>query len=144
VVTSTMPDGMRSVLPDKSYVKDEQNGWTWGCHPEMTAAETQALKDVVLARRKCFAYKMTDLVGYHGAAGPFYITLDTDKPIFCKPRRYSALEIQITNEKCNELLEAGIIMPAPPNTKYASAATMPAKKDVHGNWTDKRFCHAPS
>jgi hypothetical protein len=31
-------------------------------------------------------------------------------------------------------------VPAPIDTQYASATTMPAKKDIHGNWTDKRLC----
>lgn len=36
--------------------------------------------------------------------------------------------------------EAGIIIPAPPYTQYASEVTMPAKKDPTGAVTDKRFC----
>jgi hypothetical protein len=37
-------------------------------------------------------------------------------------------------------LEAGVIVPAPRDTKYAAAATLPAKRDLQGGWTDKRFC----
>jgi RNase H-like domain found in reverse transcriptase/Reverse transcriptase (RNA-dependent DNA polymerase)/Integrase zinc binding domain/PHD-finger/Integrase core domain/C-5 cytosine-specific DNA methylase len=139
-VTGTSPEGHLSVLPAELYEKDPDNGWTWGNHPDMTPAEQQALRQVVAKHRKSFAYHMKDIVGYRGLAGPFTVKLDTTKPIFSKARRYSVLENQIADEKCTELLEAGIIVPAPIDTQYASATTMPAKKDVNGNWTDKRLC----
>jgi len=139
-VTSTLPDGLQSLVPDKMFEKDPVHGWTWGCHPDLTPTQSQALRDLVASHKSCFAYSMKDITGYTGKAGPFRITLTTDQPIFCKPRRYSLLEQQIADEKCTELLEAGIITPAPIDTQFAAAATMPAKKDVHGNYTDKRFC----
>jgi len=139
-ITGTTPDGIHSLIPDALYVKDPEHGWTYGNHPGFTAEQQQQLKDIVVQHKDAFAYSMSDLTGYRGLDGPFHIELDTDKPIFCKPRRYSVLETQITNEKCTELLEAGLITPAPRDTKYASAATLPAKKDSQGRWSDKRFC----
>jgi hypothetical protein len=38
------------------------------------------------------------------------------------------------------LLDAGFIKVADPHSQYASACTMPAKKDEHGNWVERRFC----
>jgi hypothetical protein len=50
----------------------------------------------------------------------------------------SQLEVEITNRKCMEMLEAGIIEPAP-RSKYASCPTIPAKKAPDGTWSDHRF-----
>jgi hypothetical protein len=71
--------------------------------------------------------------------GDFRIELTHDRPIFEPPRRHSALEHEIQDAKCIEMRDASIIRPAA-GSKYACNTTMPAKKDVDGNWTDKRFC----
>ena len=34
----------------------------------------------------------------------------------------------------------GLIELASSNCKYASAAVIPSKKDIYGNWTEKRMC----
>jgi hypothetical protein len=39
-----------------------------------------------------------------------------------------------------ELVEAGLVELAPPDCEYASATVMPSKKDIYGNWTEKRMC----
>jgi RNase H-like domain found in reverse transcriptase/Reverse transcriptase (RNA-dependent DNA polymerase)/Integrase zinc binding domain/PHD-finger len=140
VITSTMPDGAHHPKPHELYTKDMENGWTWGNTEFMTAAELEKLKQVVRDRKHAFAYSMQELVGYRGLAGPFTIELTTTTPIFNRQRRYSALECEIREEKCQELFDNGIIAPAPKDCKYASCPTMPAKKDANGNWTDRRFC----
>jgi hypothetical protein len=94
----------------------------------------------VLSRKHCFAYSMGDLVGYKGGMGSFKIELTTDDSIFTRPRRYAPIEIEIQNEKCTELLQYNIIAPAPLTTIYAAPCVIPAKKDVNGQWTDRRFC----
>jgi site-specific DNA-cytosine methylase len=139
-VTMTLPEGETGVLPTHRFVKDPDNGWIYGHHPGFTAAQQRKLEEVITARRHCFAYSMADLPGYTGGMGPFEISLDTDQPVFLSPRRQSPLEKDITDEKCGELLTAGMIAPAPSDTKYASRVTTPAKKDAEGNWTDRRFC----
>jgi hypothetical protein len=70
---------------------------------------------------------MQELPGYSGDMGAFHIELTTDRPIFAKPRRYSLLEREAADKKCEEMLQADIIGPCP-STKYASCPTMPAKK----------------
>jgi hypothetical protein len=39
-----------------------------------------------------------------------------------------------------ELLGAGLVELALSNCEYASATVMPSKKDIYGNWTEKRMC----
>jgi hypothetical protein len=39
-----------------------------------------------------------------------------------------------------ELVEAGLVELAPPDCEYALATVMPSKKDIYGNWTEKRMC----
>jgi hypothetical protein len=62
----------------------------------------------------------------------------SNKTPFCRPRRQSPLEVEITNKKCKEMLEAGIIEPSP-TSPYASAPTLPPKKAPDGTWSDTRF-----
>jgi hypothetical protein len=72
-VTSSLPDGHQSIVPDRLYEKDTENGWTWGNHPGMSAETQAALRRTVAKHKPCFAYHMNDLVGYSGLAGPFTI-----------------------------------------------------------------------
>ena len=62
-----------------------------------------------------------------------------ETPAFSGRRRQSALQIAITDEKCNELKEAGLIEPAP-TSKFASSPVIAAKKAPDGTWSDHRFC----
>ena len=57
-----------------------------------------------------------------------------------KQRKHAPLEVAIQDDKCLELHGVGFVVQSPKNCQYASNATMPAKKDADGNWTDFRFC----
>jgi hypothetical protein len=39
-----------------------------------------------------------------------------------------------------ELLGAGLVELASSDCEYASATVMPSKKDIYGNWTEKKMC----
>jgi hypothetical protein len=39
-----------------------------------------------------------------------------------------------------ELLSAGLVELASSDYEYASTMVMPSKKDIYGNWTEKRMC----
>ena len=52
---------------------------------------------------------------------------------------HSALEQQIENEKCGEMLAARLIEPSL-YAHYASNLTFPAKKDADGGYTNRRMC----
>ncbi|KAJ9526765.1 hypothetical protein QJQ45_017485, partial [Haematococcus lacustris] len=95
---------------------------------------------LVAAHPGAFAHSLSDLTGYKGPRGAFRIELSTTDPIITKPRRYSDLELQVTDKKVKELEEAGIIQPVTGPCDYASAPTLPMKKDAQGQWTDTRFC----
>ena len=61
------------------------------------------------------------------------------KPVFERRRMHSVLEQAIENEKCGEMLAAGLIEPSL-SAMYASNLTFPAKKDAEGGYTDRRMC----
>ena len=91
--------------------------------------------------KHAFAYSMNELSGgYTGEAGPAFIqTLNPGKAAYAKPRMLSPLHRGIVDKKCRELLEAGLIEPAP-FSRHASRLTVAAKKDVNGEWVDQRMC----
>lgn len=139
LVQSTMPTGAQALLDDGNYTVDDEHGWTWGNHPEVSPEQQAQLKEVVVRNKTSFAYSVADLPGYSGEVGPFRLSLTTDEAIVSRPRRYSPIETTVMHEKFADLHEAHIIAPQGP-TKYASCPTVAAKKDSDGNWTDKRVC----
>ncbi|CAM6086541.1 unnamed protein product [Calypogeia fissa] len=66
------------------------------------------------------------------------IELASDTPIFRRPYRYSDMERDLIRSKTLDLLEAGLVEIS--HGEYASATVMPVKKDIHGNYTDRRMC----
>ncbi len=54
-------------------------------------------------------------------------------PVFRRPYRYSDMERDLIRSWTLDLLEAGLVELS--HGEYASATIMPAKKDVHGNYT---------
>ena len=133
-----LPDGKQFKQLKDSYEKDEEHGWSYGRHPDVSEEQLSRLKLMLLQQKSVFAYSLRDLPGYNG--GEITFELMHGNPIITPPRRYSLLEQQIQDEKCQELLDAGFIELADPHNRYASACTMPAKKDEHGNWVERRFC----
>jgi hypothetical protein len=66
------------------------------------------------------------------------IELTSDMPIFRRPYRYNDMERDLIQSRTLDLLEAGLVELS--HGEYASATIMPAKKDVHGNYIDRRMC----
>jgi hypothetical protein len=66
------------------------------------------------------------------------IELINDTPNFYRPYRYSDMERDLIRSQMLDLLEAGLMELL--HGEYALAIVMPAKKDVHGNYTDRRMC----
>ena len=133
-----LPDGKQGKQLKDSYTVDEEHGWTYGNHPDTNAEQQQLLKQMLIRNKAAFSYSLKDLPGYTG--DKVHIELVHNNPIITPRRRYSALEEGIINEKGSELLEANLIEPADPFNPYACCPTLPAKKDIHGNFTDRRFC----
>jgi hypothetical protein len=66
------------------------------------------------------------------------IELVSDMPIFRCPYRYSDMEKNLILSWTLDLLEAGLVELS--HGEYALATVVPAKKDVHGNYTDRQMC----
>jgi hypothetical protein len=66
------------------------------------------------------------------------IELASDTPIFCHPYRYSDMEKDLIQNRMLDLLKARLVELL--HGEYALATVMPAKKDVHGNYMDRRMC----
>jgi hypothetical protein len=132
------PEGVVHLQQQPEYERDAEGKWVWGRHPDMSTEQFEQLQQTVRERKHCFAYSLNELPGYTGDVPAFTISLKTDKPIYSRPRNYSALEQHIREEKFGEMYSAHMIEPAPHNTSYASCPHFPAKRDADGNWTDKR------
>ncbi len=66
------------------------------------------------------------------------IKLANDTPIFRCPYRYSDMERDLIRSWTLDLLEVGLVELS--HGEYASTTIISTKKDVHGNYTDKRMC----
>jgi hypothetical protein len=86
----------------------------------------------------CLAFGLHDLGVLKGQE--VRITLTDDAPIYHKPYKYSVAEGKMIQARTAELVEAGLVELAPPDCEYALATVMPSKKDIYGNWTEKRMC----
>ncbi|KAJ9522419.1 hypothetical protein QJQ45_008293 [Haematococcus lacustris] len=137
-ISITLPDGQQHLPPDVRFTKHAK-GMLFGNHPGMLATQRAALQSLVETHDSAFSYSLSDLPGYHGPRPPFSIPLTTTEPVRSPPRRYSPIERQICTDKTAELQAAGIVSPVEGPCSYAAAPVLPAKKDVHGNWTEKRF-----
>ncbi|KAJ9514833.1 hypothetical protein QJQ45_028503 [Haematococcus lacustris] len=137
-IEHTLPGGRQHLPPDVRFTKHAK-GMLFGNHPGMTTAEHAALQALVEDHDSAFSYSLSDLPGYHGPRPPFSIPLTSDQPVRTPPRRYSPLERQVCIDKTAELQAAGIVSPVEGPCSYAAALVLPAKKDAHGNWTEKRF-----
>ena len=136
-----LPHGVTQAIQHPSFTKDEEHGWIWGNNTEYSPAQTTLLHDLMASHKHCFAYSNGDLPGYCGSVKPATIDLVHDHKIFEQPRRHSPIEVNIEYEKCADLAKNGIISKAPTlQNKYASNNTLPSKKDMDGNHTDRRMC----
>jgi len=84
----------------------------------------------------CFAFSVKELGAFIGPS--IRIKLASDTLIFHRPYRYSEMERDLIRNRTLDLLEAGLVELS--HGEYASAIVMPAKKDVHGNYMDRRMC----
>jgi hypothetical protein len=66
------------------------------------------------------------------------IELANHTPIFHRPYRYNDMERDLIWSQTLDLLEARLMELS--HGEYASTTVMLAKKDVHGNYMDRRMC----
>jgi transposase InsO family protein len=138
-----MPHGPPPPPPTGEYT-EHPLGFKIGNHPDLTPELRKLLIDGLEARAgTAFAMELSDISkggGYRGLDGPLRLPVKHDKPIVQPQRRYSKLERDIRDEKCGELRDADLIEPAGPGCPYVSCPTMPVKKDLSGQYTDRRLC----
>jgi len=104
--------------------------------PKLIGGERRQLMQFLRAYRSCFAFSMKELGALIGPG--IRIELASDTPIFRRPYRYNDMERDLIRSRTLDLLEAGLVELS--HGEYASATVMLAKKDVHGNYTDRRMC----
>jgi hypothetical protein len=85
-----------------------------------------------------FAFSLYDLGVLKGHE--VRINLTDDAPIYRKPYKRSEVEHKMIQAWTAELLGAGLVELVPLDCEYASATVMQSKKDIYGNWTEKRMC----
>ncbi len=104
--------------------------------PKLTRRERRRLTQFLRAYRSCFAFSMKELGALIGPS--IRIELASDTPIFCRPYKYNDMERDLIQSWTLDLLEAKLVELS--HGEHASAIVMLAKKDVHGNYTDRRMC----
>jgi hypothetical protein len=104
--------------------------------PKLTGGEKQWLTQFLEAYKSCFAFNMKEVGALIGPG--IRIKLASDTPIFRRPYRYNDMERDLIRSQTLDLLEVGLVELS--HGEYASTTVMLAKKDVHGNYTDRRMC----
>ena len=138
------PAGRLELPPHDRYVK-QPGGWTLCLHPDATDADIARMLALVAEHDTggpdgLFARSLDDLTGYCGGCDPVEINLSHNRSIYEAPRKHTPAELAVMDSKCEQLRQAGIIVRAPPEAKYAMNSTMPAKRALDGTMTDTRFC----
>ncbi len=104
--------------------------------PKLTGRKRRQLMQFLRAYRNCFAFNMKELGALIGPG--IRIELASDTSIFRRPYRYNDMEKDLIRSQTLDLLEAGLMELL--HGEYASATLMLAKKDIHGNYTDRWMC----
>ena len=138
----TLPPGEQAGAFRDAFVRDPDYGYSCGRHPDMTPDHQARLESMLKQHHGAFAFKSHDLTGLRGPdSNKFTIPLKTDQGIFTRARRKSLKEMELIDEKCQELVDLGFLVKAPLPAKYASETTCPGKKSAEtGEWTERRFC----
>jgi hypothetical protein len=122
-------------LSSSSNVSIEET-WEPLMGSKLIGGERRWLTQFLRVYKSCFAFSMKELGALIGPG--IQIELASDMPIFCRPYRYSDMERDMIRSRTLDLLEAGLVELS--HGEYALAIVMPAKKDVHGNYTDRQMC----
>ena len=114
----------------------EFDDWSLKLGPYLTGAKTQKVQSLCGLYHRCFVYSLHDLESYKKK--PIHIQLEDDHFIFQRPYRLSVYERIGVQAHCQELLVARLINLS--NGEYVCATVMSSKKNMFGNWTEKRIC----
>jgi hypothetical protein len=104
--------------------------------PKLTRGERRRLTQFLRAYMSCFAFNMKELGDLIGLG--IQIELANDMPIYRCPYKYSDMERDLIRNWTLDLLEARLVELL--HGEYALAIVMPAKKNVHDNYTNRWMC----
>ena len=140
-IRSHLPEGVTSDIDPERYIKDSQCHLVMDRVPGVTDAQLDSMRDMLrVMAPDVIAYKMEQITGYKGKEPAMALNLLTTAPIFTPARRnWSPAELEVIHEKCTELLDTGIVSRVS-TSSYACNPVLAMKRDVHGEWKDKRFC----
>eukprot|EP00775_Hariotina_reticulata_P003475 gene3475-biopygen5169 len=133
------PQGPSDVPHDAAWSIHPEGKWVLGNHPEASAADMQAMVDMLFSNKAAFAYDLDEVPGYQGPPIDFPL-IDQQKNMFAKQRQYTTEEFEFGDDKLKEMLQPGIVVEIPTTNPYVSCITLPLKRAPDGSWTDKRFC----
>lgn len=136
-----LPHGSKSAPDSTQYWVDPQTQLVHHRLPELSDAEFMQLVQVTREHAEgTVAYNMDQITGYNGDAPPMAIDLGDAKRVFCQPRRnYSPAELDIIEQKVEELIKAGVVEHVQ-SSDFACNVVLAAKRAPDGTWSDKRFC----
>ncbi|CAK9860949.1 unnamed protein product [Sphagnum jensenii] len=117
-----------------SSVSTEET-WELLMGPKLTGREGRQLMQFLRTYKSCFAFSMKELGVLIGPG--IQIELASDMLIFCRPYRYSDMERDLIWSWMLDLLKVRLVELS--NGEYASTTVMPAKKDIHGNYTNRQM-----
>jgi hypothetical protein len=140
-IESHLPDGVRTKPDPSEYWKDPVTKLTLHRLPHVPPEKFEELVQVVRKHADgVVAYTLQQITWYTCSESALVIELDTTKSIFQPPRRnYSSAELDICDEKCEDLLSSGVVRELK-HSNYACNAVLAAKRAPNGTWSDKRFC----
>ena len=122
--------------PDANSEPAESKEFKWPMNPNLTATQKEQLTELLDEFQDVFAHDITEIGVMEGEV--FRIALTDETPIFKTQYKLSQYEKEILTEQMEERKSVGFIRES--TSKWAFPVTMPPKKDVHGNWADKRPC----
>jgi len=103
---------------------------------QLTKKERNQVTDLLIKYENVFTFSMKDLG--RCKTMQLYVDLIDETPIYQRRHRLSNHEWELIYERCKELHEVGLIQPL--SSDFATATTMPTKKDSARLWTKKRMC----
>jgi RNase H-like domain found in reverse transcriptase/Reverse transcriptase (RNA-dependent DNA polymerase)/Integrase zinc binding domain/PHD-finger/Integrase core domain/C-5 cytosine-specific DNA methylase len=140
-IDSVLPHGSKAAPSSAEYWTDPETQLLHHRLPELT--EEQFMQLVGVTRKyasSTVAYNLDQITGYSGEAPPMSIDLGDVKRVFSPPRRnYSPAELDIIEQKVEELIKAGVVKHVE-SSNFACNVVLAAKRAPDGTWSDKRFC----
>jgi len=121
---------MASSSSSKVFIEET---WEPLMGPKLTRGKRRQLTQFLKAYGNCFTFSMKELGALIGLG--IRIKFANDTPIFHCPYRYNDMERDLIRSRTLDLLKAKLMELS--HGEYALTTVMPAKKYVHGNYTDR-------